>query len=67
MFLPGYGIGMINDDFHNCRNLTSCDSEVEEGSDVFNRPKSEMLQVEDAELVGAKCLTISTTLDCFHY
>ena len=25
-----------------------------------------MLQVEDAELVGAKGLTISTALDCFH-
>ena len=26
-----------------------------------------MLQVEDPELVGAKGLTISTALDCFHY
>ena len=23
--------------------------------------------MENAELVGAKCLTISTALDCFHY
>ena len=28
---------------------------------------SEMLQVKDAELVGAKGLIISTALDCFHY
>ena len=34
---------------------------------MFNRPRSKMLQVEDAELVGAKGLTISTALDCFHY
>ena len=26
-----------------------------------------MLQVEDAELVGAKCITMYTPLDCFHY
>ena len=26
-----------------------------------------MLQVEDAELVGAKGITISTSLDCFYY
>ena len=31
---------------------------------VFNRPRSE---VEDAELVVAKGLTIFTALDCFHY
>ena len=37
--LPGFGIGMINEDF----------------------------QVEDAEFVWAKCLTIPTPLDCsFH-
>ena len=47
--------------------MTGCDREVEEGCDVFNRPRSEMLQVEDAELVGAKGLTISTALDCFYY
>ena len=35
--------------------MTGCDREVEEGCDVFNRPRSEMLQVEDAELVEA-CL-----------
>ena len=72
MSLPGFGIGMINDDFHNSRHPTGCDREVEEGCDVFNRPRSEMqesemFQVEDAELIGAKGLTISTALDCFHY
>ena len=40
---------------------------VEEGCDVFNRPRSEMLQVEDAEFVGAIGSTISTALYCFHY
>ena len=34
--------------------------------DVFNGPMSEMLQVEDAEFVGAKGLIISPALDCFH-
>ena len=29
---------------------TGCGRDVEEGCDVFNRPKSEMLQVEDALL-----------------
>ena len=47
------------------RNLTSCDSEVKEGCDVFNRLRSEMIQVEDAELVGAKGFTISTALNFF--
>ena len=37
------------------------------GFDVFNRPRSEMLQVEDADLLRAKGLTISTALDCSHY
>ena len=41
--------------------------QVEEGCDVFNRPRSEMLQVEDAEPLGAKGLNISTALDCLHY
>ena len=31
---------------------------------VFNGSRSEMLQVEDAEFVGAKGLTIPTSLDC---
>ena len=47
--------------------MRSCNGEVEEGCDVFNRPRSEMLQVEDTELVGSKGLTICTALDCFHY
>ena len=49
MSLPGFGIGMINDNFH-----IAGIREVEEGCDVFNGPSSEMLQVEDAEFVGAK-------------
>ena len=47
--------------------MTCCDREVEEGCDAFNRPRSEMLQVENAELVGAKGLSISTALYCLHY
>ena len=47
--------------------MTGCDGEVEEGCDVFNRPRSDMLHVEDADLVGARGITISTALDCFHY
>ena len=47
--------------------MTGCDREVEECCDVFIRPRSEMLQVVDAELVGTKGLPISTTLDCFHF
>ena len=62
MSFPGFAIGIINDDFH-----IAGIREVEEGCDVFNRPRSEMLQLEDAELVGAKGLSISTALDCIHY
>ena len=47
--------------------MTGCDREVEEGYDVFKPPRSEMLQVEDAELVGDKGLTIYTAIDCFYY
>ena len=36
--LPGFGIGMINEDFH-----ISGIREVEEGSDVFDGSRSEML------------------------
>ena len=39
-------------------NLTCRDGEVEEVRDVFERSRSQMLQVEDAELVRAKGLTI---------
>ena len=53
---------MINDNFH-----IAGIRQVEYGCDVFNGPRSVMLQVEDAEFVGAKGLTISTALDCFHY
>ena len=42
--------------------MTGCDREVEEGCDVFNRPRSEMLHVEDAELVGAKGLNIRVSI-----
>ena len=63
MSLPGFGIGMINDD---SRNPTGCGREVEEVYDVFNGSRSEMDQLEDAEFVGAKGLTISAALDCFH-
>ena len=48
--LPGFGIGMINEDFHR-RNRTGRDCEVEEGGDVFDGSRFEILQVEDAELV----------------
>ena len=61
MCLPGFGIGLIKDDFH-----IAGIREVEEGCNVFNGPRSEMLQVENAEFVGAKGLTISAALDCFH-
>ena len=37
---------------------------VEEGGDVFDGSRSEMLQVEDAEFVRTKGLTIPTSLDC---
>ena len=33
--------------------------DIEEGGDILNR------SVENAEFIGAKCLTISTALDCF--
>ena len=59
MSLPGFGIGMINDDFHKAGILQVVT--------VFNRSRSEMLQVEYAHLVGAKGLTVSTALDCSHY
>ena len=61
VYLPGVCIGMINE---YSRDLTIGDREVEEGSDVLNRSRSKIFQVEDAEFVGAKCLTISTALDC---
>ena len=38
--------------------------EVEEGGDILNRSRSEIFQVENDEFVRAKCLTISTALDC---
>ena len=38
--------------------------EVEESGDILNRSRSEIVQVEYAEFPGAKCLTISTPLDC---
>ena len=59
MSLLGFGIGMINDDFH-----IAGIRQVEEGCDVFNDPRSEILQVDDAEFVRAKSLTIATALDC---
>ena len=46
------------------RDLTIGDREVEECSDILNRSRSDIFQVENAEFVGAKCLTISTALDC---
>ena len=55
---------MIYEDFHIGRDMTIGDREVEEGGDVLNRSWSEIFQVEDAEFVRAKCLTISTALDC---
>ena len=58
--MPGFGIGKINDDFH-----IAGIREVEEGCDVFNRPRSEMLQVEDAELVGPKALLFLQLLIAF--
>ena len=67
MSLLDFDIGMINEDFHIAGYLTGCDREVEEGCDVLNHPRSEMLQVEDAEYVRANGLTISTALDCLHY
>ena len=38
---------------------------MEEGCDVFNRPRSEMLQVEDAELVGSQALLFLQLLIAF--
>ena len=63
--LPGFSIGIINDDFH-IAGIRLVVAEVEKGCDVFNSPRSEMLQVEDAEFVGTKDLTISAAPDCFH-
>ena len=62
---PGFGIGMINDG----HNLTSRDREVGEGGDILNRSRSEIFQdfSRNVEFVWAKCLTISTALDCSHY
>ena len=45
--------------------MTGCDREVEEGCDVFNRPRSKMLQVEDAEHVGANALLFLQLLIAF--
>ena len=51
--MPGFSIGMIND-------------EVEEGCDVLDRPRSEMLQVEDAlSLSGPKALLFLALLVAF--
>ena len=49
------GVNNVTDDFGR---------EVEEDDDVLNRSRSKIFQVEDAEFVGTKCLTISTALDC---
>ena len=56
--LPGFGIGMINDDLPYSPNLTSGDREVEEGGDILNRSRSKIVQVENAKFVWAKCITI---------
>ena len=47
--------------------MTSRDREVEEGSDIHNHFRSEIFQEVNAKFVWAKCLTISTALDCSHY
>ena len=64
--LPGFGIGMINDDFHIAGIRQVVAKRLKRVVMVFNGPRSEMLQVEDAEFVGAKGLTISAALDCSH-
>ena len=58
---------MNNDDFHIAGIRQVVAVRLKMVVNVFNRPRSEMLQVEDAEFVSAKGLTISTALDCFHY
>ena len=60
MSLPGFGIGMINDDFH-IAGIRQVVAERLKRVVMYS-----MLQVEDAEFVGAKGLTISAALDCFH-
>ena len=40
------------------------DREVEDSGDILNISRSELFQVENAEFFGAKCLTVSTALDC---
>ena len=39
---------------------------VEERGDLFNHSRSEILKVEDADLVGTG-LTVSRAFDCSHY
>ena len=45
---------------------TSISPESEGGGNVFNGSRSEIIQVEDAEFVRAKGLTVPTALDCSH-
>ena len=62
--LLGFGIGIIKDDLH----IAGIWHVVtQRRSVILNRSRSEMLLVEDAEFIGAKCLTISTALHCSHY
>ena len=65
MSLPGFGIGMINDDFH-IDGIRQVVAERLKRAVMYSMAESEMLQVEDAMFVGAKGLTISAALDCFH-
>ena len=58
--MPGFGIWMIDDDFH-------IDGIRQVVTERLKRVVMYLIGVEDAELVGAKGLTISTALDCFHY
>ena len=62
MSLPGFDIGMINDDFH----IAGIRQVVAERLKRVVMYSNQMLQVGDAEFVGAKGLTISAALDCFH-
>ena len=66
MSLPGFGIGMINDDFHIAGIRQVVAERLKRVVMYSIGPRSEMLQVEDAEFVGAKVLTIFAALDCFH-
>ena len=62
--MPGFGIGMINEDFHIDGIWQVVTERLKRAVMYSMAPRSEILQVEDADFVRAKGLTIPIALGC---